>query len=599
MALVDEVKAKLDIVAVIERYVPELQKSGRSFKARCPFHPEKTPSFFVFPERQTWRCFGACATGGDVFTFVMKVENIEFSEALKRLAAEAKVALPSRERRQEGDAIFQVNEAARVLFTQRLNSPEGKEARDYLLKKRRLTPETVERFQLGVAPRDGHSLLDYLKQQGFTPERAALAGVATQGESGHYRDLFRGRLVFPIRDSGGKLAGFGGRSMDGSEPKYLNTPRSPVFDKGRILYGLDKAAQAIRSSGVAVVVEGYMDVVGPHQQGFLNAVASMGTSLTEHQVALLKGAAKTVVLALDPDAAGREATWRSLESSWRVFQRQATARARGMTMYAKSETVQLKVAPLPPGRDPDEIALDDPAEWQRLIDQAVPLMEYLFTAAASRFDVSQPQGKRQVAELLFPLIAATSDTFEMDHHFTRLAKLLGVSERVLQSAVGRPSPAARPARQAAARPAQEAAFRTVDHDPVEEYCLALLLQRPELVPKASGLTLEHFKRIENREVFTLLQRSATIDITSENLDEELSQHVERLSGYQFPPSTSQERESSLSHCLDALEERRLRDLKLEEELRHSQASLEEIDNEKDRILDVNEKIKKMRLSRQG
>ncbi|MDP3062674.1 MAG: DNA primase [Chloroflexota bacterium] len=602
MALVDDVKSKLDIVSVVERYVPDLQKSGRSFKARCPFHSEKTPSFFVFPERQSWRCFGACATGGDLFTFVMKVENIEFAEALKRLAAEAGVVLPSRERRQEGDALYQVNEAARIFFSNRLNSPQGKEAREYLLVKRKLSKETVEKFQLGLSASDPDrsGLLDYLASQGHEAERVALAGLAVQGEGGRYRDMFRGRLMFPIRDDRGNLAGFGGRSLDGSEPKYLNSSRSPVFDKGRILYGLDVALPQIRKDGLAVVVEGYMDVIGPHQQGANNVVASMGTALTEQQVALLRGAAKSVVLALDPDVAGQEATWRSLESSWRVFQRVAIARVRGATLYQRPDAPELKVAALPPGKDPDEIALEDPSRWATLVAEAVPLMEYLFSAASKRFDLSTPQNKRRVAELLFPLVTAMTEPFEQDHYFQRLAQLLGVSERMLQVSLGRPSQAqSRPRRDAAGRPAPagSSVFSAAEHDPLEEYCLALLLQHPELGPQASGLSLEHFKRVENREVFTLWQKGVSINGTMEKTDQELAHHAERLLTLSLPPSDSKEREANLAYCAKLLEERRIREIKLEEELRLTQAPREEFFQEQDRILEINEKF--MRLFRQG
>ena len=311
MALSDDIKSRLDILDVVSPYVT-LQKSGRSFRGLCPFHAEKTPSFFVFPERQTWRCFGACATGGDIFTFVMRAQNLTFGEALRHLAQQAGISLPSRARRSQHEDLYQLNEEAAQYFHRRLASSQGKAARAYL-EQRGLTPESTERFRLGLSPPDGESLKNYLASKDYTPEQLAAAGLVTTGEGGGYRDLFRSRLIFPILDEQDRVAGFAGRSLDDTQPKYLNSPATPIFDKGHLLYGFNLAKESMKEKG-AVVVEGYMDVIVPHQHGFTNVACSMGTALTERQGTLLAKAASEVVLALDPDAAGQEATFRSLES---------------------------------------------------------------------------------------------------------------------------------------------------------------------------------------------------------------------------------------------------------------------------------------------
>ena len=235
MTVIDDVKSRLDLMEVVSGYVA-LQRSGRAYKANCPFHQERTPSFYVSPERQTWQCFGACATGGDVFSFIMRAENLEFSEALKRLAQQAGITLPSRERRSEVEVSFRVNEAAREYFQQYLASSLGSSVRGYL-DQRGLTKESADKFQLGLSPRDGQGLFGYLQKHGFTPEQLTLAGVVYQSQNGGYRDAFRGRLMIPIRNGQGDLGGFGSRDLDDSGPKYLNTARTPVFDKGRILFG--------------------------------------------------------------------------------------------------------------------------------------------------------------------------------------------------------------------------------------------------------------------------------------------------------------------------------------------------------------------------
>ena len=640
MPPVDDVKSRLDILDLVSRYAP-LQRSGRSYRALCPFHTEKTASFFVFPERQSWRCFGACATGGDIFSFFMRIENLDFGEALKRLAQQAGINLPERRaRKSEDDELYRINEAAMEFYRHGLRShAAGSSARAYL-QGRGLSQETIETFQLGLSPAGGESLHAHLASNGYGDQRLALAGVVTKGQDNRYRDMFRGRLMFPIRDAGGRLAGFGGRSLDGSHPKYLNSARSPIFDKSSILYALHLAKDAAREKGI-VIVEGYMDAIAAHQHGFSNVAASMGTALTQQQVTLVcnlirrpgSSGSADVILALDPDTAGQEATLRSLESSWRVFQTRLVGRAHGASIYERPEAPSVKVAPLPEGKDPDEIILESPEEWSRLVDNAAPLIDYLFSALSSRLDLGTPQGKSRLAELLFPLVAATPDPFQQDHYFQRLAALLGVSEATLQASLGRPRPGRssspgrtyRPLQGRGAQPnrgngesqgATATPFARLDHDPLEEHCLALILQNPQLLQppqpgtsgeggyteatskglverrsKAGDLRLEYFQRVENREVFTNWMKCSTLDALRGTLDEEIQEHLEYLVSRQLPPSDLRQKEMALSGCFRRLEERYLRELKLEEELRLSQVSPEELEEQSQGILELNERIK--------
>ena len=639
MAAVDEIKSRLDILDVVSKYT-NLQRSGRSYKAVCPFHTEKTPSFFVFPERQSWRCFGACATGGDIFSFIIRIENLDFSEALKRLAQQAGVDLrENKERKSEQDILYRINETAREYFSRILTSGKsGSQAMAYV-QKRGITQDTVDKFQLGLSPNDGESLKHHLTSKGYTQEQMALAGVVTQGQRGDYRDLFRGRLMFPIKDAQGRLAGFGGRSLDNSNPKYLNSPRSPIFDKGRILYALHLAKESVREKG-AVIVEGYTDAIVAHQASFSNVVASMGTALTQQQVSVILGLvgragtpdSKDVVLALDPDAAGQEATLRSLESSWNVFQSRLVSRTQTTSLYERQEVPTLKVAALPQGKDPDEIILESPEEWASLVSNAVPLIDYLFVALSSRFDLNAPSGKSKLAELLFPLITATPDPFHQDHYFQRLATLLGVSEATLQSSLGRPMPGSASYRgradsnqrkrtgrtspdrertgEAAATP-----FAMLDHDPLEEYCLALLFQEPSSMqaqhdgPIGSkpgggpepgdynedgppfGLRMEYFQRAENREVFTNWIKCSTLDMLKDVLDEELKSHLDYLSMKTLPPTDRRQWEEAIRLCVRRLEERYLRELNREEGLRLDQAIGDEIGEQEQRVLEVNERLR--------
>jgi DNA primase len=609
MTVVDDIKSRLDILEVVSGYVP-LQRSGRSYKTNCPFHQEKTPSFHVFPDRQTWRCFGACATGGDLFSYVMKAENMEFGEALKRLAQQAGVALPTSEGRSQQKAFFEINEAARSYFQQRLASSEGADARSYL-EERGLDKTTIDKFEMGLSAPDGESLKDHLVKQGFSLEQLAQGGIVTVGESGRYRDLFRRRLMIPIRNSSGELGGFGGRALDDSNPKYLNSPRTPVFDKGRILYGLCLAKDAIRQKGV-VVVEGYMDAAMAHQHGFDNVVASMGTALTEQQVGEIRRLTNNIVMAMDADAAGQQATLRSLESSWRVFQTQVAGQTRGTTLYQRQDNLELKVAVLSEGKDPDEIIRKSPEQWPRLIENARPLFEYLLAALSGQADVTTPQGKAWVAQRLYNFIAAASEPIQQDQYFQILADHLKVNQDTLRASMGRfTAQSARPrsnqARRGQSSSGQESAFSDsafakLENDPVEEHCLAYVLQNPELHWVIAELKHEYFRRPENREIFNYAQHAAAdgfdelaMDWLKQTVDEGLGQHLEHLLAKVLPPSGNQH--DAVRDIVHRMEKRYLQEMKAEEAMRFAEMPSDGLEDQFEATLDINQRLKKNELGR--
>jgi DNA primase len=598
MTVVDDVKARLDILELVSGYVA-LQRSGSSYKANCPFHQERTPSFYVFPDRQTWRCFGACATGGDPFTFVMRAENLDFGEALRRLAQRVGVTLPSRERRQEQQAGLQINEAARQYFQQRLASAQGAGTRDYL-SQRSISRESIERFELGLSPPDGQSLGQHLVREGYTLDQAAQAGLVRLGEGGRHQDLFRGRLIIPIRDSQGELVGFGSRALDDSVPKYLNSPRTALFDKGRILYALHLAKEAVRQKGM-VIVEGYMDAIMAHQHRFDNVVASMGTALTEQQVGQVLRLTSEVTMALDPDVAGQQATLRSLESSWQVFQRRELGRSQGTTLFQARQAAQLRIAALPDGLDPDEVIRRSPEEWERLVQQGLPLMDYLFTALSGQIDLSGPQGKARIVELLFPLIAAVPEPTEQDRYFQRLAEQLDVRPETLLASVVRPR-AFQPRRarpEAEARPeVAQSAFARLDRDPVEEYCLALLVQYPELWHEATELRADYFRRQENRAIFEHLAASSSGEgapafsgAVLETIGPDLEDQFNLLLQKELPPLDHGRRVVAVQDAVHRLEERALRELKIEEAMKFSEGASGLTEEPFAEVLDLNQKIK--------
>ena len=585
-----------------------LQRSGRAYKANCPFHQERTPSFYVFPDRQSWRCFGACATGGDVFGFLMKADNLEFGEVLKNLAQQTGVSLPTQQRRTEQQDAFTINEAARDFFQARLASTAGTEARQYLLG-RGLQPLTIEQFELGLSPRDGESLKDHLLKQGYSLERMSQAGLVSGGDNGRYRDLFRHRLMIPIKNSQGELAGFGGRALDDSNPKYLNSPRTPVFDKGRIVYAMNLARDAARQQGI-VVVEGYMDAIMAHQHGFQNVVASMGTALTEHQVSEIRRVTGNITMALDADAAGQQATLRSLESSWKVFQTQAAGRAQSTTLFQRQDVADLKVAALPEGKDPDEVIRESPDQWASLIENARPLFEFVLPALSAQVDITTAQGKAWVSQRLFNFIAAVPEPIQQDHYFQMLGSYLQVNEDTLRASMTRFNSQAANARSGAVRRTQQpsqrgqedadSAFTKLENDPIEDHFLARILQTPELYEAVPKVRPDYFKRPENREILNHILYvesdgfdESAIEWLRQTVEDELAQHLDYLFNKTLPPVEPRQGAVEVAQTVHRLEERYLRDLKVEEAMRFSETGEEAPTDETDwGVLEVNHLLKK-------
>ena len=628
LTVIDDIKSRLDIAEVVAGYA-SLQRAGRNFKACCPFHQERTPSFIVNPERQSWHCFGACATGGDVFGFVMKADNLEFKDALQKLAQQAGVTLPSPERRSEIEDLYRLNEAAGEYFRNYLASSMGADTRSYL-EERGISKESISKFELGLSPRDGQGLYNQLLKSGFAPALMVRAGAVHQNQDGGYRDAFRGRLIIPIRNGQGELGGFGSRALDDSTPKYLNTGRTPVFDKGRLLYGLYLARESVRQKG-AVIVEGYMDAIMAHQHGFDNVVASMGTALTEHQVADVRRLTSNVTMALDADAAGQQATLRSLESSWQVFQNRQVGQAGNTSLFQRQDSLNLRVAVLADGKDPDEVIRQAPERWEDLVARGVPLFDYLLPALSTQVDTSTPEGKARMVELVSPFIYAVSEPIQQDSYVRKLADHLSVREETLQATLSRPAMRAGAARSARAagngrtarngidamqgsRPAangiDSSAFAAVDRDPMEEYCLALLLQYPDLPSELPGfqvIPLEYFKRPENREIYRLFTRvqaqaeaeapemlipdECLADQLKRALMPELAGMVDSLATRKMPPTEPWARPAELRRAIGRLEERHLREMKQAEQALFAENPAELPEIMEQEILERNVRIK--------
>jgi DNA primase len=439
MTVVDEIKSRIDIVELVSQSV-KLRKTGKNYSGFCPFHPNsRTPAFSVFPDTGTWRCFGACNEGGDIFKFVMKKEGWDFPTTLKYLAEKAGVRLeaptPEKIAQEEEHGRFRTLLEDAVTFYRHAltQSPAGKPALDYLLK-RGLTAASVETFGLGYAPTGWDAAMSHFTSKGYTNEEMVQAGLIVEKDTGGYRDKFHNRILFPIRDGMGKMCGFGGRILDPNDlPKFMNSPQTVLFDKGRLLYGLDQARKAIRQQEQAVIVEGYLDVIALHQCGFANTISPMGTALTEDQLRLLKRFTRKIVLALDPDAAGEKATLRGLELARTAMDHgdELVFDARGLLRHESRLQADVRVTTLPPGRDPDEVALANPKDWEAIIQNAKPIVVHVMETLAASHNLNDAKEKREVAQQVMPLIADVPDPVERDAYRQQLARLLKVDERTL------------------------------------------------------------------------------------------------------------------------------------------------------------------------
>lgn len=513
MSVIDEVKQRTDIVEVVGQYT-DLKKAGRTFKALCPFHSEKHASFFVYPEQQSWHCFGACGSGGDVFSFIMKKESIDFGEALRLLAEKAGVTIPSRSEpdtgKDEKERLYQVNQAAAQYFHNLLlNSPVGEKAREYFTS-RGFSAKTITDFQLGFSLNSWDALKQYLMERGYTDSELLTAGLIIAAESGGTHDRFRNRLMFPIADIRGRIVGFGARVLDDSQPKYLNSPQTPIFDKSSCLYGINLAMKAIRQQDLVVIAEGYMDVITAHQNGFNNVVASMGTSVTEQQVYILKRLTRNMALALDADTAGEAATLRAVD-------------------YENTLDAEVKVIIMPEGKDPDNVIKEDAKIWQNFLAEALPIVDYTFDMVTAGLDLNTARGKSLAVERIGPIVDGIKDTVRRAHYLQKLARLADIRPDDLEDALRRMRPGQ--GKRRAKVPSQVRATKALHpllSRPVEEYCLVLLLQHPELKSRNEGLSPEYFANSENREIFTAWQQANDLSSLRDGLDSAIWEHLDSL-----------------------------------------------------------------------
>ena len=610
--VVAAVKSKLDIVEVIGESVP-LRKAGTTFKGLCPFHSEKTPSFVVTPGRESWHCFG-CGLGGDIFSFVMQREGLDFPAALRLLAGRAGVEIDERTSREDArrQRLRDVLEAAIAFYHAVLvDSRHGEPALDYL-RGRGFTDLTIATYQLGWAPDSWETLWKALRtKRGATDDELETVGLAVRGRRGTIYDRFRGRIIFPIRDASGHATGLGGRVLDQARapvqgtserdrgPKYLNSPATPLFDKSRSLYLVDRARAAMRKSGRAIIVEGYTDALMAHQAGFQNVVGGLGTALTAAQVELITRYAPSIALAYDVDPAGQSAgTFGATELTALIAEIQRSGARIGLT--------DVGVVRLPEGKDPDEVIRDDRPLWETATADPQPIMDYLVEYFAARHDPHSVGGRKRLVEAVAPTLRRIGDPVERGAYVQALSRRSGVDERAILEVLQRPESAHRgsddpsatghgsgrftadavlAARDGIDDPAEAA--RTLD--PIEQELLAMLLLYPEsravhadLVP---GMLLTTPARELWRALLAADESAKAADSTAwgvslesfvRDLDPEVGLITRGLLQRGGPRLSSERADRAIDQCLINLARRHI-----DEELEFLRADLAELEARRD------------------
>ncbi len=495
---VEEIKSRLDIQDVVGQYV-KLQKAGANMRALCPFHSEKTPSFFVSPGRQVWRCFG-CGVHGDIFSFIMQIEGVEFGDALRSLAQKAGVELkkasPFFEKMQtEKKVLSEVVEWSAKFFEKQLESKTGEAARQYVLK-RGLTEESIKKWRLGYAPESARSLLEFLKTKGFQEELIGKAGLLVWVEHERF-DRFRSRIIFPVLDLNSQVIGFGGRifgekAKDKEIAKYLNTSNTPLYDKSKTLYGLDRAKLEMRKLDQAILVEGYMDAILVSQAGTNNAVAVSGTALTISHLKTLKRYTSNLLLSFDMDLGGDIATRRGID-------------------LAIGEGFNVKIVSMPEGKDPADVVLENKAVWDASVRNSKSIFDFSFDTALAQHDKTKPEEKKVIANLLLPIIKRIPNRIEQSHWVSRLAKELDVKEEDIRAELKK-----LPEEETVPVLAEDSSMFKQEQKPrkrlLEERVFVLLFQNPAFLQEVKDQNMPLFS-FESQEILEGMKKNPELDFT--------------------------------------------------------------------------------------
>jgi DNA primase len=496
MDAVDEVKQRLSIEDVIAEYVP-LKRAGRNWRGLSPFSNEKTPSFMVSPEKQIWHDFSS-GKGGNMFSFVMEVEGLDFKGALELLARKAGIDLEQYRTTQrrggpDKERLHKLLELAAKFY--QVHFSKNRTALEYVLKKRQFSKETALEWRIGYSPGSGSALIDYAKSKGFTEKELQQAGLTAKSYRGGVQDMFRGRLMIPLQDPQGRMIGFTARLLedDANAPKYINTPQTVLYDKSRHIYGLHLAKESIRKDKFAVLVEGNLDVIASHQAGVRQAVATAGTALTEPHLKALSRFTGDIRLAFDADKAGLAATERAVPIASRV-------------------KVTLSMIDIPSGKDPDELIRQDPKLWQQAITKHQYALDWLMTRYAGQLDLGSALGKREFTDVLLPVVRGLSDDVERDHYLAAIAKAVGTSREVLDSKFNKTGgPEVPPRRRVIKAKPADLDKIAIENKRNQDNFLSLMLMRPTLREFLGLITPEMLYEDQARTLLDFLKENPDFD----------------------------------------------------------------------------------------
>jgi DNA primase len=543
---IEEIKSRLDIVDIIKEYV-ELEKVGSNLRALCPFHAEKTPSFFVSPTRQSWRCFGGCNDGGDMFDFVMKIEGVEFPEALRILAKKAGVEIKrtNPETVTEKENFYKLYQLATKFFERQLEaSKRGKKAKQYILD-RGISEEAINNWRLGYSPDSWQSLSEFLISKGFKRDKIIDSGLAIKKDD-HSYDRFRGRIMFPIMNTSGRPIAFGGRIFGDSEDtaKYMNSPQTLLYDKSKVLYGIDKAKVEIRRQNKAILVEGYTDVIMAHQAGFKNVVSTSGTALTKKQLNILSRYSQNLFTCFDMDNAGISATKKGIEM----------ARALGF---------DVQVITLPSGDDPADLIKKDSDQWKKRVKEAKDAMQFYFEAACEGKDLDNPKDKKDIAKELLPLIKKMPNNIEKSHWAKKLAKKLDVPEEAIYNQLRKTKVENDNKKKTKRRSKKKPKKRIKTKKRIlEERVISILAKKPDLI-----------NVLEERDLFSKKAEELIKAIEDNN-----SEYKEKIDYYALKPENGMENpEEELQECLIEIDKYNLKN-----KLKDIHKKIQKAEKEKDK-----------------
>lgn len=585
----EKIKERLDLVDFIKQYLA-LTKAGSNFRGLCPFHGEKTPSFFVSPSRQLWRCFG-CNKGGDIFHFLMELEGVDFKEALKTLADRAGIQLRPEppHLREERSRLLEASKLAAEFFRQNLNKDLA--VKKYLIKERSISPEALEAFAVGYSPAEWRGLYSFLRRHGFSDADLLKAGLIIRSEGssmGGFYDRFRNRVMFPVFDLSGRIVGFSGRIFEPREqrtqahvPKYLNSPATPIYDKSRLLFGLQQARSSIRRAKYAILVEGNIDVVMSWQAGTRNTIAPLGTALHQHHLGLLRRFTQNVKIAFDADQAGREATLASI------------------TPILK-EGFGVKIITLKDAKDPADLIKRSVKGWINSLKGAQDFIEWLFDYVTTVFDPSSADGKVRITKTILPYVKILANKVEQGHWISVLSDKLSVSESFLTDALAEAKPPdltltiSSRADDSSGSAAQGRADQSAPPDNYQKLAATLaeallaiaITNRKKLAAEIKQVDLKLFEQPEHKKLWRWLKNSPSLDQTK--LDSELRKFLSGilLSGQDLSYETHESPRLDFKNCLVALRRHRL-----QKEIEVVQDTVKKAES------DNNQKLVKKNLSR--